>query len=561
MKKRLSLLSIVCICGMVNLHATVHYVTPDGTGDGTSWAQASGDLQAIIDISEEGDEVWIAGGVYKPQQKIAESVSNSQSFILKNGVSLYGSFAGIESTLEARDIMEDGGAWDFAHPTYFDGDDEVEDNWQREIAPGTTYRYTWHLENNQIPGTAGNSCHLLYSPDVITSHTIIDGITFKGGAANQHKAKTYGGAVYAQGNVSISRCVFMNNLAYFRNEPISNDINAFGGALFLNGAGDASVSDCFFYRNYANSSYTLGRGGGLFTQNAKVERCVFDQCVAEDGGGGAYIIGGSITDCEFIDCYGSAGGGLLTKGTAEKITAQLCRGLNGGGIYVDENGTLSRGMIYDCYADAEEFGEQLGGSGGGLFVMNATAVGCVVYNNYAFNGGGVCVRGDSKVVNSTIQNNDSRRSSLDAINAATWGGEEDPADFYFNCITDPNLSDANFVKPSSFIGLAEDSGQLLELAQTDWRLAEDSPLIDTGTLTSGFDEPTDFAGNDRIQGEGIDPGAYETDSTISAPMIISDKKSEEQWFTIQGQMLKSKPTDRGIYIHRSSKQETTVTLK
>ena len=46
----------------------VRYVKPVATGfaDGSSWANASADLQAMINISPAGGEVWVAAGTYKP---------------------------------------------------------------------------------------------------------------------------------------------------------------------------------------------------------------------------------------------------------------------------------------------------------------------------------------------------------------------------------------------------------------------------------------------------------------------------------------------------------------
>ena len=93
------------------------------------------------------------------------------------------------------------------------------------------------------------------------------------------------------GNVSISACRFYENSCYLRNEAY---INAAGGAVYLNGAGDASVSDCHFARNYAYASYTMGIGGGLYAQNARVEGCLFEDCVGEDAGGAVYQSGGSL---------------------------------------------------------------------------------------------------------------------------------------------------------------------------------------------------------------------------------------------------------------------------
>ena len=88
---------------------TIHYVKQGGTGDGTTWLNASGDLQLMINSSAAGDQVWVAGGVYYPIRRADAlniiSINNrNNSFVLKKDVKIYGGFAGIdESALTQRD--------------------------------------------------------------------------------------------------------------------------------------------------------------------------------------------------------------------------------------------------------------------------------------------------------------------------------------------------------------------------------------------------------------------------------------------------------------------------
>ena len=62
----------------------IRYVKSNGTGNGSSWATASADLQTIIDASKADDEVWVAAGTYQP---------TNNSFAMKEGVKIYGGFA------------------------------------------------------------------------------------------------------------------------------------------------------------------------------------------------------------------------------------------------------------------------------------------------------------------------------------------------------------------------------------------------------------------------------------------------------------------------------------
>jgi Right handed beta helix region len=62
-----------------------------GPGDGLSWATAFTNVQAAINAALPGDQVWVAAGLY--QERIT----------LKDGVALYGGFAGGETSFGQRD--------------------------------------------------------------------------------------------------------------------------------------------------------------------------------------------------------------------------------------------------------------------------------------------------------------------------------------------------------------------------------------------------------------------------------------------------------------------------
>ncbi len=63
--------------------ARVRYMRPGGTGDGSSWAQSSGNFQNMMNLSVSGDEIWIAEGVYE----------STATFVGKDGVKVYGGFS------------------------------------------------------------------------------------------------------------------------------------------------------------------------------------------------------------------------------------------------------------------------------------------------------------------------------------------------------------------------------------------------------------------------------------------------------------------------------------
>jgi hypothetical protein len=82
-----------------------------GDGSGSSWADASDDIQALIDISLSAaypgiNEIWAAAGTYTPAHlppTASTTTDRDRTFFLKAGVKLYGGFAGGETARGQRD--------------------------------------------------------------------------------------------------------------------------------------------------------------------------------------------------------------------------------------------------------------------------------------------------------------------------------------------------------------------------------------------------------------------------------------------------------------------------
>ena len=76
--------------------ANICYVKSDASGknDGSSWENAFTDLQSALG-SSDCPEIWVATGTYKP----TSGTDRTASFVLKNGVAIYGGFAGTETDM------------------------------------------------------------------------------------------------------------------------------------------------------------------------------------------------------------------------------------------------------------------------------------------------------------------------------------------------------------------------------------------------------------------------------------------------------------------------------
>src|SRR5262245_53578902 len=108
MHKPTSIVAALLGLGLTALpvHAVIRYVDPTSPGpihNGTSWANSYTSLQTALGAAVAGDEIWVASGTYKPTAGIDRSVS----FVIPNGVKLFGGFHGSgvnETSLEQRDI-------------------------------------------------------------------------------------------------------------------------------------------------------------------------------------------------------------------------------------------------------------------------------------------------------------------------------------------------------------------------------------------------------------------------------------------------------------------------
>lgn len=534
----LSLLVVLLMSAVADASAAVRYVKVGATGDGSSWLQASGSIQDMIDASQAGDEVWIAAGTYKPERLLKSNKDRSYAFVLKDGVALYGGFAGHEASLSNRARGER--PWEFQSETVLSAENGEPDVWERHLAEGSSYRYTWLADgdNLEVVGTSDNYNHVLYADGVLAQPTVVSGLTLRGSCANVWNVKAAGGALYAAGNVQLSECQILENSAYFTAQSTTGASDTYGGAVCLQGTEGAAITDCYFARNYCHSKWGNSWGGAVYAKNTLIARCEFTDCVSLDNGGAVVLVGGTLEDCLFTDCYAATGGAVLNAGTATGNTVYDCRALLGGGIY--NQGTASYNLVAGCYADAIEFGAELGGQGGGIYNAGGDIVGSVVYNNKAFAGGGIFISG-GRVVNSTIQHNALRQDSEKANVAAAE--KIDLAAALCNSIANPDADASNFVSPTHFKGLPSNDDERQSLRQASWALADGSEFIDAGTLTDGISETADIAGNTRIAGSAIDVGAYEHAAQGAAVETIgSDKGAHTTWFTLGAQELNRRPT-------------------
>ncbi len=271
-----------------NSFALIRYITPAGSGlqNATSWANAAPgtSLQAIINISAPGDEVWVSCGTYFT----TNTANRAIAFAMRNGVSIYGGFTGTETALS-----------------------------QRVLSCGPC-----SILSGEI-GTAAvtdNSFHVISNPVGINNTAIIDGFIIQG--ANDNRAPTItdglGGGIYNNGGFTGNNCN-----PTIRNCIIRNNFAQFGAGIFNSGhsGGNASpnISNCII----ANNTAYLGGGGvdnfGLAgTASPTLTNCLLYGNSAAQRAGGMYCWGGNngnaspiIINCVFANNSSVDAGGLI----------------------------------------------------------------------------------------------------------------------------------------------------------------------------------------------------------------------------------------------------------
>jgi len=254
--------SAMMILAIATAEAEVHFVTQEGgegTKDGISWTTAYDEaaFPAAILSAGSGDEIWVKAGVYRP------STANvtTASFVLKNGVAVYGGFAGTETSSADRNLS--------ANVTVLTGDLANDDT---HDANGVTVNAANIIGDNSLCVVVGNG---------VTAATVLDGFTITAG-----KNATGGGMFNNNSSPIVENCAFSGNAA-------EN-----GGGMY-NTNSDPTVTNCGFSGNAATKW-----GGGMFNNvgSPTVTNCAFSGNSAKQTGGGMYNVNGSspvVTDCAF----------------------------------------------------------------------------------------------------------------------------------------------------------------------------------------------------------------------------------------------------------------------
>ncbi|MDP7023782.1 MAG: choice-of-anchor Q domain-containing protein [Kiritimatiellia bacterium] len=258
------------------------YVATNGTGDGSSWASPTNDIEGAINAAGVGDTVWVTNGVYN---LAGNQISVNTNVTVK-------SVNGASST-----IIDGGGSGRIFSINHADA-----------LVSGFT------IQNGHAGETGTGGGVYLYS-GTVEDCDIINNVARHGC-----------GAYMTTG--TISRCLIQGNTMTAGGDGYGAGIRTLGG----------TIDSCRILENETNDS-TWSRGGGVWHENQGgngsdliIRNCLIARNLSlgpNRGGGGIY----SLTDVDIINCTivsnhtaHTSGGGLDNQGATMTVKNSIVRG-------------------------------------------------------------------------------------------------------------------------------------------------------------------------------------------------------------------------------------------
>ena len=413
---------------------TIRRVTTDGdaAADGSTWENAMTLKAALAASTTTGDQVWIAAGTYKP-----DSADRTVSFSISAGISVYGGFAGTETTFDPtnNDTRQRETDSTFTNETILSGD-LMGNDLERPAPPAET-----PTAEDTAALTAYNDARTENSNRVVFvtgANATLNGLTITRGQARA--LDTGGGLLSVTANTSLTECTFTENEAnngggtYFFNGgatltgcTFTNNTarNQGGGAFF---SSTATLTGCIFTNNTATTSHG---GGAYFRSGATLTDCTFTGnkkqlftfgggayflarstligCTFMGNSGGAHFVqGGTLTDCDFTGNTSASGGGIYFFPGTGTATATLTRCTFTDNTVIDNGGgalILIRSKLTDCTFTDNETTSDTGGGGGAYFSNVVTLNGCTFTRNTSALGGGAYFSNVVTLTNGVFANN------------------------------------------------------------------------------------------------------------------------------------------------------------
>ena len=423
-----------------------------GAGNGSTWADASSDLQGILNIAASGEQIWVAAGTYMPTQDYSGSNSPSnartKTFKLKDGVGLYGGFVGTETVLSERNAA--------TNETILSGDiGDSGDN-------------------------TDNSYHVVIGNN-LTNTAIFDGFTVQDGNANSGLSYNYDGHLFyatkGGGLFNFSSTYTISNIS-FRNNNGEN-----GGAM-MNSSSNITINDCKFISNTTTKEHSSGAIYGEGYASCTINRSVFD---SNNGGGIAAFRGSySVDRCVFVGNTNNGYGGAAYMRIGNLTVRNS--------VFVSNSSDGHGGAIYIVHENNESSAN----------IYNST-----FYNNTAIQSGNAIYGSGATIINSIFSNNTGSTSAINGTNSSNISYSLIDITDVFQATTS-NLVAVTpaFINTSDLDGVDDIWGT----ADDGLMIGAGSSAFNAATTNQAT--ATDIAGTSRPQFDTTDIGAYESTVTL-----------------------------------------------
>ncbi len=313
------------------------YVDPSATGGenaGTSWTDAFLELRDALEAVENRpgvEEIWVAKGTYRPAPA---GGARSISFMLIDGVGMYGGFGGLNSV------------------DYPGGETEREQRQPRKNITVLSGDVAGDDVGDLDDPTRGENSYHVVTAEAVSLSAVLDGFTITGGNANALNYPILGGGLHLyQASPTIRDC-----------RVIANQASNGGGGMYMTLNSHPTITQCRFIQNRATTT-----GGGLYLNNTchpTVLNCLFIGNTSLDGGG---VRNHNKSNPNFINCVFS--GNSTTR--------------YGGGFYSTTNSqpVVVNGTFAGNYAP----------TGGGIANRSSTSLtltNCILWGNQNIDGTG-----------------------------------------------------------------------------------------------------------------------------------------------------------------------------
>ena len=374
-----------------------------GTGDGSSWANAMDDIQkAINDLAEDANgmkgEVWVAEGTYEIKNRIAEAQNAPTSLLMKDGISVYGSFSGYETSraqrlAESTDLKE---PWSWHHPSTIKGNGYESTTWsptdEEWKVTSSSYHVVWFA-----PLPDGGQA--------FSDNVYLEGFIIEGGAYQETNDKKFepdcGAGVYMNDpNAKLRYCIVRNC-----NPGIKDTENK------------------------------TPRGGGIYCRNGMTEGNLVYNCSAYMGGGIYIDDAGFVTRSMVTNCSANMGAGVYLKGDAtdpNKAYYQILAtsvvsnntSTRNGAVYVDGHGLVINNTITNNYTtNTSDAADKESSNTGGVYIKKKG----LIANNIIWN--------NSLLQSTSNSNHQAARAQVYAASPT-----KETVQFYNNAISDVNAA-------------------------------------------------------------------------------------------------------------------------